>query len=297
MKLNIIDTKPIYHRLLDTADPVEREAIYREELLTPFEGMFRMFGGGDPIHMAKGWAMYTPEEFENGARSKVESILDRLATYDAWNKAVEAMERGRSAFAPYADALPLETVTFALVLADTQRVNPLDRGYTGFGGIPGYVMAVYSDPNGYNLPRLGGACVHELHHNVRFSLFPFNPMKVTVGEYIVAEGMAEAFAAELFGEELVGYYVTDFNEEELATVKDLIGNALDVTGFNEVRSYIFGDTISEHMGRPKAGVPNYAGYAMGYQAVRQYLRRMGKTVAEATFVPAKEIIAESEFFA
>jgi len=36
---------------------------------------------------------------------------------------------------------------------------------------------------------------------------------------------------------------------------------------------------------------------MDYQAVRQYLRRIGKTIAEATFVPAKEIIAESEFFA
>jgi uncharacterized protein YjaZ len=115
-------------------------------------------------------------------------------------------------------------------------------------------------------------------------------------DYIVAEGLAESFAAELFGEEVVGYYVTDFNEEELATAKRVIGSALDITGFDAVRGYIFGDTIAAHMGLPKAGVSNFAGYAMGYRVVRQYLERTGKSVAEATFLPSHEIIAESGFF-
>ncbi len=297
MQFNIIDTESMYRRLLATTDPAEREHLYRQELLEPFAGLFRIFGGADALSTAKMWSLYTPEDFGNGARPKIESLLAALAAHDAWEKANEALERGRQAFAPFADRLRLETVTFALVLADLSRANPIDRGYTGFGGIPGYVLAVYSDANDYTLPRLGGACVHELNHNLRFSVFPFNPMQVTVGEYSIAEGLAEAFAAELFGEEVVGYYVTDISEEQLLSAKQVIGSALEVTGFNEVRSYIFGDTISAHMGRPKAGVPDFAGYAIGYRVVRQYLQRTGKTVAEATFVPAQQIITESGFFA
>lgn len=297
MEFNIIDTEAIYRRLLDTSDAAEREAIYRTELLAPFEGMFRIFGGGDPIAMARGWTLYTPEDFAGDARLAITSVLDRLAAYDAWDKTAAAIQRANAAFAPYADRIPLRQVTVALVVADARRAIPLDRGYTGFGGIPGYVLVVYNDPNDYNLPRLGGAAVHELNHNVRFSAFPFNPMAVTVGEYIVAEGLAEAFAVELYGEGVVGYYVTDFDDDELATARRVIGGALDVSGFDAVRGYIFGDTISAHMGRPKAGVPDYAGYAMGYRVVRQYLARTGKTAAEATLVPAQEIIAQSGFFA
>ncbi len=102
--------------------------------------------------------------------------------------------------------------------------------------------------------------------------------------------------AELYGESVVGYYVTDFNEAELATAKGIISKALDVTGFNEVRGYIFGDAIAESMNLPKAGVPNFAGYAIGYSIVQAYLKRTGRTVPEATFVPAKEIIEASQFF-
>ena len=296
MEIKIIDTASLYRRLLASTDLPQSEHLYRQELLEPFEGMFRIFGGGDALQLAKMWGLYTPEDFGTPARAKIESLLAELTTSDAWKKAVEALDRGRQAFAPFGSRLRLETVTFALVLADLSRANPIDRGYTGFGGIPGYVLAVYSDANGYTLPRLGGACVHELNHNLRFSAFPFMPMQVTVGDYIIAEGLAEAFAAELFGEEVVGYYVTDFDEEELATAKRVIGGVLDVTGFDAVRGYLFGDTISTHMGRSKMGVPDFAGYAIGYRVVRQYLRQTGKTVAEATFVPAGEIIAASEFF-
>jgi uncharacterized protein YjaZ len=47
---------------------------------------------------------------------------------------------------------------------------------------------------------------------------------------------------------------------------------------------------------PRAGVPNFAGYAIGYRVVRQFLKRTGKSVAETTFLPSREIIEESGFF-
>jgi uncharacterized protein YjaZ len=63
-----------------------------------------------------------------------------------------------------------------------------------------------------------------------------------------------------------------------------------------VRNYIFGDNITRQMGREPVGVPDYAGYAIGYFAVRQYLARSGKTAAEATLLPAGEILAGSGYF-
>lgn len=296
MKLHIIDVESIYRRSLATTDAQERESIYRQELLAPFEGMMRFFGGGDPLALAKMWSLYTPEDFANETRSTLERLVDRMVTGEAWRRSAVALERGLAAFAPYADDISLDAVTCALVLTDAKRSNPIDRGYAGFGGIPGYVMVTYSQANDYTLSRVEGASVHELNHNVRFHVVPFHPMQVTVADYMVSEGLAESFAVELFGEEVAGYFVTDISEQELALAKRVIGDVLDVTGFDAVRGYIFGDTISANMGRPKRGVPDFAGYAIGYGVVRHYLQRTGKSVAEATFLPSHEIIAESGFF-
>lgn len=294
MQFHIIDTDSPYRRMLAETDPAARERIFREELVAPFEGIVKVFGGGDPVVMFSGW-VYGPDAV-NADADNVRSILDRLAAYDAQNKAAQALEDAGKAFAPYADRIPFDTVKFGIYPYDIKKSVPTDRGYSGFGAIPGYVMTVYSDPNDYNLPRLQGATVHEFNHNVRFAVQPFNPMVVTVGEYIVAEGLAESFAAELYGEDLVGYYVTDFDDAELDTAKRVIGGALNVTGFDTVRGYIFGDVIAKHMGREPMGVPSFAGYATGYHAVQQYLKRTGKSVAEATFVPAPDILAQSGYF-
>jgi uncharacterized protein YjaZ len=296
MKLQIIDVESIYRRLLNSASAQEREAIYRQELLAPFEGMMRIYGGGDdPLAWAKMWTLYTPEDFDGEQRPIIEEMVRRLTDDGAWQRSTVALERGVAAFAPYTDRIGLDTISCAVVLTKHNNNMP-GRGYAGFGGIPGHLMVSLSLTDDYTLPRVGPALVHELNHNVRFKIVPFLPIHVTVADYIIAEGLAEAFAAELFGEELVGYFVTDFNEEELATARRVIGGALEVSGFNAVRSYIFGDTITATQGLPRVGVPDFAGYAIGYRVVRQYLQRTGRSVVEATFLPSQEIIAESGFF-
>ena len=297
MKLHTIDVESIYRRLLNSASAQEREAIYRQELLAPFEGMMRIYGAGDdPLAWAKMWTLYTPDDFDGEQRPTIEEMVRRLTDDGAWQKSVAALERGMAAFAPYVDHIALDTINCAVVLSKHNSTMP-GRGYAGFGGIPGYLMVTLSLTDDYTLPRVGPASVHELNHNVRFKIVPFLPMSVTVADYIIAEGLAEAFAAEIFGEELVGYFVTDFNEEELDTARHVIGGALDVSGFNAVSGYIFGDTITASSGRPKAGVPDFAGYAIGYRIVRQYLQRTSRSIVEATFLPSQDIITESGFFA
>jgi uncharacterized protein YjaZ len=296
MRLHIIDVESIYRRLLNSASAQEREAIYRQELLAPFEGMMRIYGGGEPLAWAKMWTLYTPEDFDGEQRPIIEEMVRHLTDDGAWQRSVAALERGMVAFAPYADRIALDNINCAVVLTKHNSNLP-GRGYAGFGGLPGYLMVSLSLADDYTLPRVGPASVHELNHNVRFKIVPFLPMQVTVADYIIAEGLAEAFAAELFGEDLVGYMVTDISEEELGTARRVISGALDVSGFNAVRSYIFGDTIAATWGQPKAGIPDFAGYAIGYRVVQQYLQRTGRSVVEATLLPSQEIIAESGFFA
>ncbi|MBC8077728.1 MAG: hypothetical protein H7Y32_16750 [Chloroflexales bacterium] len=295
MNFNIIDTLATYRRLISAPDAAMREAIFRSELVAPFAGVVNVFGGGDGLAAFAQWGM-APDQFASEQGAHWATILDTLAEHGAWQRAAQALERGRAAFESYAERVPLDTITFALVLADLSHM-PLQRGYSGFGGIPGWIMTIYGEPDAYNLERVEGATVHELHHNVRFRLFPFNPIHTTVGEYMVAEGLAESFTAELYGADKVGYYVTDFDEDRFEETRARIGGALDQTGFNEVRGYIFGDAIAGHRGLPQAGVPAFAGYALGYKVVQEYLKRTGATVADATFVPASEIIAASRFFA
>lgn len=294
MNFNIIDTLSTYRRLISAPDAATREAIFRSELVAPFAGVVNVFGGGDGLVAFAQWGM-APEQFAGQQGAHSATILDALAEHGAWQRAAQALERGRVAFERYAEHIPLDAITFALMLADLGHV-PLQRGYSGFGGVPGWIMTIYGEPDAYNLERVEGATVHELHHNVRFRLFPFNPLSTTVGEYMVAEGLAESFAAELYGEDKIGYYVTDFDEGRLEETRARIGGALDQSGFNEVRGYIFGDAVVTHMGLPQAGVPAFAGYALGYKLVQAYLKRTGATVAAATFVPASEIIAASRFF-
>ncbi len=294
MRFQITDTEAAYRRLLAASDAAAREAIFREQLIAPFQGLVQVFGG-DGLAAFKGWGM-APEQFAPPGRAHMAGIIDTLAVHHAWIRAATALEDGRAAFAAYEERIPLQTVAFGLFVAD-MSASPWARGYTGFGGIPGWIMTVYGEPDEYNLARVEAATVHELHHNILGAVVPYNMMTVTVGQYMVLEGLAESFAAELCGAKLVGPWVTEFDESRLDETRRIIGGALQASGFDQVRSYIFGDTVSASAGRAAVGVPLYAGYAIGYRVVQDYLRATGKSVVEATFVPAAEIIAESGFFA
>lgn len=294
MKFNVMNAESIYRRLLAETDTAQREAIYRSEIIAPFEGLLGVFGGGDGLERFAQWGMPL-SLFEGERHAHTAALVDALAAHGAWDQFAQALADANKAFAPFAEKLPQQPITAALLVGDLSA-NPLDRGYTGFGGVPGWVMTIYAAANDYTLPRLKGTTVHELNHNVRSVVAPINFMQVTLGYYMVMEGLAEAFAAELYGDDLIGYYVTDFDEAQIAHAKAVIGGALDVRGFNAVRGYIFGDALADAYGFPKAGVPPYAGYAIGYRVVQQFKQRMGKTAAEATFLPAEQIIAESGYF-
>ncbi len=294
-----VDTRSMYYDIINAPDDATREALYQRHFLQPWQQMMTMVAGGfggqqsdDPYAGAKAWHWLIPEQL----RSAPPSLL-KLEAAGAWEMGQEAMAKAAERFAPYSERIPLDYIEGWLVLADPQTADPIGRGYTG--GIdfmqPRFI-AQYSDPNDYNLPRLGGCIVHEMHHLIRLRLFPWNMMTTTVADYILYEGLAESFAAAIFGEEVVGYYVSEFDEREIATARRLIGDNLDTTGFDKLRAFIFGDYWAQKLGLPAVGMPDYGGYAIGYRVVQAYLQRSGATIEEATFTPTAQIIAESGYF-
>jgi uncharacterized protein YjaZ len=84
---------------------------------------------------------------------------------------------------------------------------------------------------------------------------------------IAVEGLAESFAASLYGEEYIGSWVTDVKGLDLEKSREIIGKSLYVRGFNEVRKYIFGDHMKNFDGSEPAEIPAFAGYAVGYHAM------------------------------
>ncbi|CDQ40018.1 hypothetical protein BN990_02336 [Virgibacillus salexigens] len=162
------------------------------------------------------------------------------------------------------------------------------------GSIPGYIL-IMIDPNEKNLPKLNACIAHEFHHNVLFHNTNWNFMTdITVGRYLAIEGLAESFAASMFGEEHIGPWVTGVQGADLETARRIISKSLDVRGFMEVRKYIFG----EHPMMPETqdfGMPFCGGYAVGYHAVQAYLRKPGISIEKATITDGDEIIKASGY--
>jgi uncharacterized protein YjaZ len=301
MELRAIDALSGLRAALEA--PEERRlAVFGERVMEPLRPLWEPFlawmpkaarvDAADPaLAAARTFSYYTPElDVAAGL-----GALDRLAEAGSWASCVGAMERAWVALVPEGQGIAIPEVVFSLVLGDPAKLDARMGSYTGAGGQPGRVIVLVW-PTDFNLPRLGAIVAHELHHNVRFSFEPFIPHEVTVGQYIVAEGLAEAFAAEQHGEELLGPWVGVLSDEQAAAVTPRFRDALDVRGFNEVRGYIFGDWAATLFGYPPQGVPDFAGYAMGYRVVRAFLARTGTSAAAATYLPWREIVEGSGYF-
>ena len=298
MKSNCIPTNDYYHRLLAESDVAKREQLYLELFVQPWQKMMNMMqrpgmDANDPLAGAKVWGWLLPDQVEG-----IANLLHKMEAAHAWDISRDAAAKAADRFTPYADRFTFDTFEGWLVLADPARfVDDIQPGYTGATDwfAPRYI-GQYWEPDERNLPHLAGLVAHEMHHLARFRIFPFG-METSVADYIVLEGMAESFAAALFGEQVVGYYVTQFDEAMLDTAKTLIAAGLNQTGFNVVRSYIFGDALAAKSGfEPLGGMPTYGGYAVGYHVVQAFLQRTELSVEEATFIPADEIVAKSGFF-
>lgn len=284
MQIQIQNTRDQYKKLLALPEE-KREAFFNSELLQPFASAFERLN----MPMSAETLGCIPI---TGNDAEISKMLFQLEKADVWNEAYKAIETAAKSFEKTGVALPdsVQVGIFLgspLLLAQTQ-------GYSGMGSVPGYIQIILA-PNDYNLPRLNSCIAHEFHHNVYFFNAKWNFMNVTVGKYLAVEGLAESFAAELYGKEFIGPWVTGISEENLEKSRKIIGNNLDVQGFMEVRKYMYGD----HPMVPEAkklGIPFCGGYAAGYHAVQAYLQKAGVAVAELTNLDGDELMRASGYF-
>lgn len=299
VKTKVIPTNDYYHRIVDAPDDARRKELFLELFVKPWQQMMDAAGatlapdaGSDPLAGARAWTWLLPEDLH-----ETPDALALLEEADAWTVASRALARAADRFSPYSDRLSIDNVEGWLMLADPRRADPIMGGYTGaVDWFQPRFVGQYDTPTGDNVRRLPGLVAHEMHHLLRLRLFPWDMANITVADYIIHEGLAESFAVSLFGEEVLGPYVTEFNDDEREKARRLIGEGLQRTGFNVIRAYIFGDYWAQKLGLPAVDVPTYGGYAIGYHVVQAFLQRTAASVEEATFIPAADVVKQSGYF-
>jgi len=294
----VIDTLEQYQELLAITDLEERKNYFRYTMMKPFKEMWNLINVPLKAKQNNGYDVVMAAQMLGFADvSDDKSIREGLSTLKANNAYTVAENTIKNCIVKANDAglkINADEVKFGLYVSDSEKLK-LQKGYTGFGGIPGFITVnIY--PNDYNLPKIPAVIAHEFHHNIRFSYFDWDHGSVTVGDYLVIEGLAESFAKELYGTEQLGPWVTSMNEKELQYSTEVIGEALDVKGFAEVSSYMFGDEIAVQEGYQPVGLPFSAGYTVGYKAVQSYMKKHNKTIYEATLASTDEIINGCDLF-
>ncbi len=296
MKIIIEDTIEQYEKLFSMDE--YKNNFYRYSMMKPFEKMWNMInvplkakqpGGYDVIIATNMLGYLNLSDTQNGkqALEKLKEIRALQIAQSTLNHCIDFIEKNNL-------TISADELRFGMYIADPKKLE-LQKGYCGFGGIPGFIqVSIY--PDSYNIPRIPAVIAHEFHHNIRFSYVDWDHGNVTVGDYLVIEGLAESFAKELFGEELLGPWVTTFDKEDLEYSKEVIKNALDIKGFAEVSSYMFGDSIAKEQGYQPVGLSPFAGYAIGYQAVQSFMKINNVGIEEATLLSTDEIIGNCGLF-
>jgi len=288
MSITVLDTYSAMKQILQapTADRVELLG----SMLEPTRGMYRYQPGEVDLvalhSQTSGFPIDRDEE-------RCLDALETLMAAGARERMQRAVDEALAVLLAATPGLEAPDITLVVVLgdpSDNHFMGPC-KGVTGFGGISGHIVITLW-PYPENVERLETTAVHELHHNLRFSPggVVWNPMTVTVGEHIVSEGLADAFARQLYGDELghtrIG--VPHLHDDEVFN-KVLTG--LDVTGMENFTAWVHGDPSAELFGLTPVGLPMGAGYAVGTRLVDAYLAATGKTAAQALHADSSEIIA------
>lgn len=276
-------------RAMVSSSPEQWKDVARR-LWEPMAGMYFFIPGGPDL------AAVHSQNFGFGPSAAADKILgavDALERADVWGRVERALETGLRELNAADPTVAMPDLTVLLVLGDPTNKHFMDeiRGLSAFGGISGYI-AITIWPTDEVLARLEGIALHELHHNVRYSPggVVWNPQTVTVGEHVVAEGLADLFAADLVGEQGFTHFVSDqtrTSDEVLRRVTE----GLDVTGMQDFAAWVLGDPSACLFGATPVGLPTGAGYAAGARFVSAYREATGQSPARAVATPASEILA------
>ena len=220
--------------------------------------------------------------------------LQRLVQADAWGQLRRELAR---AWEYQRSVLPgirhPDRVEVVLTLGNPDDPIFIERtlGYYGMGATPGSIWLV-AWPTDYNVTRIGACGVHEFAHNLRT---PNVESQFNLAEWVIQEGLAEVFTAEVCGAESTGAWYAGVAGPALDAAYDKVTAAFGTgSSFADWTGYVLGDDIACRMGRRPVGVPHMGGYAVGRRIVERYLEKTGLKAAQAIVRPAAEILAGAE---
>lgn len=288
MTITVLDTYPAMREILGA--PQDARPGLLRAMLKPAEGMYRYFPGEVDLvamhRMSSGFPLDRDEQRCRGA-------LEDLCQADAWGRIEHALHRAIEVQLAATPGVTVPDLTVLIVLgdpADELFMGP-SLGMTANGSVSGYLYLNFW-PYPENLARLEATAVHELNHNLRYSPggVVWDPATVTVGEQIVSEGLADAFARQLYGDELGHARIgVPHLADEAVFAKVLSG--LEITGMHNFTAWVHGDAHALRYGATPVGLPTGAGYAAGNRLVDAYLAATGQTAAQALLADRQEVIA------
>ncbi|GAA1719391.1 hypothetical protein GCM10009793_15730 [Brachybacterium phenoliresistens] len=283
----MIDSAPGMRAMLASRPGRWPQAV--RQLWEPMAGMYFFIPGGPDLVAVHG------QNFgfgQNAPREQVEDALRALEQADAWQRVERALTEGARDLAAAGPDVRIPDLTVLLMLGDPTNSHFMDevKGLSAFGGMSSYI-AITIWPTDEVLGRLEAIALHELHHNVRYSPggVVWNPQTVTVGEHVVAEGLADLFAASTYERRGYTHFVADETRKSDEVLRR-VAEGLNVTGMQDFAAWVLGDTSARLFGSTPVGLPTGAGYAAGARIVRTYLDATGRTAAECVTTPSAQIL-------
>lgn len=284
MKFIVHDTVSAMADLLQ--EPLETRPEALRAMLAPMREAIPMPGDIVDIHHQAGGFRVDRED------DRYLSMLRRLMDNDLIGQIsrvlTAALERLREAVPDLKHPAELK-VMFVLGNPDDEHLMTTTGGYYGMGGA-GEWLYVVAWPTKETFDRIAYCAVHEFHHNVRYCNVVWDPATVTVGEHVIAEGLAEAFVRELAGPQAMGPWSAMVTGEAFDHALAKTMADIDLAGMQNTPAYVLGDTAMARFGAEPRGIPDMAGYAVGLHLVDAHLALTGLSVAESTVLPAAQIL-------
>lgn len=270
------------------AAPMDGRVGVIDDMLAPVKEMFRHFPGD--VDLAAMHAMSFGFPLDRCA-DEVAKALKQLQDADVWARIGNAMTGAVDVQSAAIPGITVPDIVVLLVLGDPEDeyfMGPL-QGFSGNGSATGYVSLTLW-PTEENLARVEAAAVHELNHNLRYAPggIIWDPASVVVGEQVVSEGLADAFARQLYGD--AGYTPIGLPHLSDDAVLTKVISGLRVAGMQNFTAWVHGDDSASRFGSEPVVLPTGAGYAAGNRLLDAYLTATGRTAADSLHVPSQDII-------
>lgn len=288
MAITVLDTDRTLAEALHAAPGRRADAL--AGVLEPMAGMLAFAPPGTPLEALHAMALGVRLDRD---RDRAEDGLRRMVEADTWGRVEGALVEGAEALAAAVPGLTIPDVRVLLMLGDASDdyLASEMRGLVGNGGLPGF-LTITIVPNDETLARIEAAAVHELHHQLRYAPggVVWDPATVSVGEHVVSEGLADAFAIERYGPRL-GPTPIGLPWRGHDGVLARVAEGLALRGMQHLAPWVLGDAAARRFGTEPVGVPTGAAYALGLEMVEQHLARSGRTAAQALRDSAEEVLA------